>query len=174
MEKWKDVVGYEGYYMVSNEGRVRSLDRIVNPSRPYTRKGELLKPYTDRDGYHRVTLFRQGNRRKKGVHQIVATAFIPNPENLPIINHKDEDPSNNQMENLEWCTHQYNSNYGDRNNKVSKGVSKKVKSYNPVNGDVRNYKSMGEAKEEGFSPSKISMCCNGKQKTHHGLLWKFK
>lgn len=173
MEEWKGVLGYEGSYEVSNEGRVRSLERIVNPTRPYMRKGGLLKPNTDRDGYQRVTLFSNGARKKVGVHQLVARTFIPNLENFPIINHKDENPRNNRVENLEWCTHEYNSNYGNRNHKVSKEVSKAVTSYNPLSKEFKHYSSMELTREDGFTPSKVSRCCNGKQRTHRGLLWEF-
>ena len=106
IEIWKDVPGYEGLYQVSNYGRVLSLYR-------YRKKSQnILKTFTRKTGYIAVTLQKNGKRETKLVHQLVALCFIDNPNNYPIINHKDENPSNNRVDNLEWCTHKYNSNYG--------------------------------------------------------------
>jgi hypothetical protein len=107
-EVWKDVEGYEGYYQVSNLGRVKSLILFK----------KILKPYPDKDGYFQVVLYRNKTRRLKRVHRLVAQAFIPNENNLPIINHKDEDKANPRMDNLEWCTVRYNSSYGNRVEKM--------------------------------------------------------
>ena len=101
-EIWKDIEGYEGLYQVSNKGRVKSFHG----------KGRIMKPGTHPLGYKVVPLTKDGETNTKQVHRLVAQAFIPNPENLPVINHKDENPSNNNVENLEWCTQKYNLNYG--------------------------------------------------------------
>lgn len=105
-EIWKDISGYEGLYQVSNLGRVRSLN--------YNHTGEikLLKQGTYKKGHKCVSLFKNKKGKTYSVHRLVAIAFIPNPNNLPIINHKDEDPSNNNVNNLEWCTVAYNNTYG--------------------------------------------------------------
>lgn len=97
---WKDVKGFEGRYQVSNTGKVKSLVRKI----PI-----LLKQKTDKRGYKRVSL---GEKHTKLVHRLVAESFIDNPFNLPEVNHKDEQPCNNNVENLEWCTHRYNITYG--------------------------------------------------------------
>lgn len=116
-EIWKPVVGYEGLYEVSNLGRVRSVDRYVSFGRwgdngqTRFRKSHLLSPKID-EGYYRVALSKDGVKKLFKVHRLVAQAFIPNPDNLPVVNHKDEDKSNNIVTNLEWCTIQYNSTYG--------------------------------------------------------------
>lgn len=112
-ETWKSVVGYEGLYEVSNLGNVRSVDRTLNckDGKIKHRKGHLLSPKTD-EGYFRVSLSKDGVKKLYKVHRLVAMAFIPNPDNLPVVNHKDEDKKNNKVENLEWCTVQYNSTYG--------------------------------------------------------------
>ena len=110
IEEWRPVVGYEGLYEVSNIGRVRSLDRF------YYRlhKGKVLSPTKDRYGYLTVTLNCNGKSKTIKIHRLVAQAFLPNPDNLPQVNHKDEDKTNNNVDNLEWCTAKYNVNFGTR------------------------------------------------------------
>lgn len=116
-EIWKPVVGYEGLYEVSNLGRVRSVDRYVRFGRwgdngqTRLRKSQLISPKID-EGYYRVNLNKDGHQKMFKVHRLVAMAFIPNPDNLPVVNHKDENRLNNCVNNLEWCTQQYNSVYG--------------------------------------------------------------
>ena len=117
---WKDIPGYEGKYQVSNIGQVRSLNYRGN-----TGKTKILKQDTGRDGYKRVVLCKDGKYKKYLVHRLVAMAFIPNPHNYPIINQKDENKTNNQYKNLEWCTIQYNNNYGTHNEKISKTMKGK-------------------------------------------------
>lgn len=97
MEEWKDIIGFEGFYQVSNFGKVRNCVT-----------GKILKPGLQGKGYYSVTLKRKGYK----VHRLVAIAFIPNPNNLPIVNHKDENKLNNNADNLEWCDNRYNCNYG--------------------------------------------------------------
>lgn len=133
VEIWKDVPGYEGIYIVSNFGEVKSLQR--------TRKGsygsisivyeKILNHKIDKDGYHIVTLSKEGKTKCIGVHRLVAQVFILNPLSLPQVNHKDEDPSNNRVDNLEWCDNKYNSNYGTRiermlNTKLNNGTIKNM------------------------------------------------
>ena len=122
IEEWRDVVGFEGLYQVSNLGRVKGLDRLVdtniNNVNRRIHKGKLLKPQFNNKGYKRVNLCKNGNKNFAFVHRLVAEAFIPNPNNYPVVNHKDENPKNNCVENLEWCTQKYNMNWN--------GVMKKV------------------------------------------------
>ena len=109
-EIWKPVVGYEGLYEVSNLGRVRSLDRY--DSRNHFRKGRIMKQSYCSKGYLTIDLCLNRKNKKCLVHRLIAQAFIPNPDNLPEINHKDEDKTNNSVENLEWCDRSYNNTYG--------------------------------------------------------------
>lgn len=108
-EIWKDIKGYEGIYQVSNRGNVRSL---------HYNKLRILTPLS-KQGYYSVALSVNSKCKHFPIHRLVAEAFIPNPSNLPEINHKDEDGTNNSVDNLEWCTREYNNNYGSRNKRVS-------------------------------------------------------
>lgn len=122
MEIWKEIKGFEGYYEVSDLGRVRRLDRYdygCGYARFY--KGRILKNLTYKTtGYLHVQLCKSGTIVNKSVHRLVAEAFIPNPDNLPQVNHKDEDKSNNCVDNLEWCDVTYNMNYGTKQQRTNK------------------------------------------------------
>ena len=120
MEIWKEIKGYEGLYEVSSLGKVRSLDRTVlyKNGQIHIHKGKLLVPGVSKLGYMQVCLCRNGEMKHPLIHRLVAETFLPNPENLPQINHKDENPSNNVLENLEWCSVEYNINYGTRTKKA--------------------------------------------------------
>lgn len=110
-EIWKDIQGYEGLYQVSTLGRVRSLDRLIKSRYGNFRKitGKIIKPNKIWSGYLRISLWKQ-QVEYKSLHRLVAETFIPNPQNLPCVNHKDEVKSNNSVSNLEWCTWRYNAN----------------------------------------------------------------
>ena len=103
MEEWRAVPGYEGLYEVSNTGNIKSLI-----------KNKIIKYFINKKGYRLVSLSKNGIIKKFSVHRLVAQAFIPNPDNLPQVNHKDEDKTNNNVDNLEWCDAKYNTNYGHR------------------------------------------------------------
>lgn len=115
-EIWKDIPGYEGYYQVSNLGNFKSLDRVINYRKGLTRlypgKSLLLEP--TKDNYRRIVLMREGIKTRYMAHRLVALTFIPNPDNLPYINHKNGCKSNNAVENLEWCTASENSRHAIR------------------------------------------------------------
>lgn len=120
-EEWRDIKGYEGLYQISNLGRVKVLEKR-NVSWGINRKKtvpEHIKTINiAKNGYYMVDLFKEHYRKRVYVHRLVAEAFIPNPCNLPCINHKDENRSNNDISNLEWCTIAYNNNYGEHKIKM--------------------------------------------------------
>ena len=164
LEEWKQIRGFPNY-MISNLGNVYSK-----------RYGRFLKPALKKSGYLYVSLSDINKVVKHlRVHRLVAEAFIPNPDNLPCVNHKDEDKTNNLVKNLEWCTSKYNANYGNRIAKIIKKTSIKVRAIDPKNGkEVGSYKSITEASYhvDGANISHISQCCSGKRKTSGGLKWE--
>ena len=127
MEEWKDIEGYEGLYQISNKGRVRSLERYVRGRGDSIQKvkGGIKSVYKMSDGYYGVTLNRNDKSSIKKIARLVAKAFIPNPNNLPQVNHKNELKDDNNVENLEWCDASYNINYGTRSKRVAEHFSKK-------------------------------------------------
>lgn len=156
---WRDAPGYDEY-QVSSEGNIKSLK---------CGREKLLKLGVDKDGYLQVSLWKDGKRKMKKVHRLVAKAFIPNPLGLPQVNHKDEDKTNNRVENLEWCTHEYNMNYGTRIERTSK----KVYQYTLDGRLIKIWPSAAEAGRNGFNAGHITDCCNGKRKTHKGFIWQY-
>ena len=187
-EIWKPVVGWENLYEVSNLGNIRTL----HYKKPY-----LMHPTVDQKGYMRISFVAPNTKKYKryGVHRVVAEAFIPNPEKLPQINHKDEDKTNNHIDNLEWCTGKYNCNYGKHNDKIrASRVGMKLSNSHIANlrkvrteiagkaviqlsqnGDVINrFNSISEASRcTGVSISSISHTCNGRSKMGCGYVWEF-
>lgn len=179
-EIFVSVKGYEGIYEVSNLGKVRSLSKYINagngnPLRLF--KGKILKQYKNKKGYPIVTLCNKGQRKTISVHRLVAMTFIPNPDNLPQVNHKDEDKYNNCVDNLEWCTNEYNAHYGTHYERASKANinnpkrSIKVYQYTVDGQFVKEYPSIMEAKRCGFI--KAGECCRGQRKTCGGYCWSF-
>lgn len=170
-EIWKDVVGYEGYYQVSNFGRVKSLERKIPARKAKRAKSETIMNQTKNNtGYLMVNLCVNQFRKKFLVHRLVAIAFIPNPDNLPQINHKDENKENNCVDNLEWCNNVYNNNYGRHCENISKANGKPVLCVET--GEIFRSQRMA-AKHIGVDQTQIYRCCNGKRKTTGGYHWKF-
>jgi hypothetical protein len=187
MEEWRDIEGYEGLYQVSNEGRVKSLDRVIdaynynaNKNISYVKKGRILKQGLDKDGYSLVNLCRNSEDHKTcKVHRLVAKAFIPNPNNYLEINHKDECKTNNVVENLEWCDHSYNNTYLDKNvrgglTRIKNGNTKKVYQLTLDGKLINVFKSSREAERiSDYNHSSICNCINGRTKTYKGYLWRY-
>jgi len=153
IEEFRDVVGYEGLYEVSDWGRIR-------------RNGKILKPVKDTKGYFQVDLYKNGIKKRALIHRLVAYAFISNPDNLPQINHRDENKTNNTVDNLEWCDNKYNTNYSH---------SKPVLQYDRLGNFIREWSSAKKVEEElGICNSSISSCCSGKYNSAGGFVWRFK
>ena len=177
MEKWRDVVGYEGLYMVSSLGRVKRLEHWKNQRTGRTNKYYKYRKLPEKilrvnyaGVYPQICLSKDRTVKTYLVHRLVAEAFIPNPKNCPEINHKDCIPQNNNVENLEWCHRTYNIRYADRTEKAARSCDKKVLCVET--GKV--YSSLTVAAlENSLHKSKISQVCHGKRKTTGGLRWRF-
>lgn len=173
-EIWKDIEGFEGY-QVSNMGRVKSLKRLVHRSTTnMIIQDRVLKPSVNM-GYHYVCLQKNKKSHFKAVHRLVGKAFIPNPLELPCINHMDENPSNNLVTNLEWCTSSYNNSY--RGLAVRNAVSKRkpVLQYTIDGHFIKEWTHAREAAEcLNLSKRAIYECCCGRSKTSGGFVWKRK
>ena len=195
IEEWRTAVYdgeiYEGLYKVSNWGRILSLNYRN------TGRADLMTPFQEKNGYLRVGFWKNGKYKTCLVHRLVAEVFLDNPENLPEINHKDEDKTNNfvflnedgsvdeEKSNLEWKNHRDNCNHGTRNeragkaiSKVKKGIpnlklSKKVLQLSLTGELIREWESTRECERNGFDHSNVTRCCNGKQKTYKGFRWMY-
>lgn len=168
IEIWKDIEGYEGVYQISSLGRVRSLN--------YNHTGEIkiIKLQDNGKGYLRAHLHKNNKTKKYMVHRLVAQAFIPNPDNLPFINHKDENSHNNTLNNLEWCTHEYNINYGTRTKKANQSKSKKILQFDSEGNFIKLWDSIKSASENlCTSHSSIVACLKGKYKLSYVSIWKY-
>ena len=183
MEEWKAIPGYEEY-QVSTLGRVKRLayyKNVCGGSKQYC-KERILKPQTRKRGYQVVMLSKNSKAKSFLVHRLIAMVFIPNPDNLPQVNHKDENTSNNCVNNLEWCNQCYNSNYGTSKYRIStklkNGVlSKPVEQYCKNGMFIMEYPSAIEASRVlGLNVSGIISCCNNNPKYSHcgGYQWKYK
>ena len=171
VEIWKSYPYISGIE-VSTLGRVRTLDRVVQ-NRNGTRlvKGHVLKPFNSGRGYMQVQFYMNGKRFNKKVHRLVVEAFIPNPDNLPEVNHKNCDRDDNRVENLEWCSRSYNRQYREKY-----GVSQTEASGHPLFAvnlstlEVSHFRSQGEAgKALGFDKGNINRVIKGRQKTAYGF-----
>ena len=154
---------YDDYY-VSSLGRVLSLKNG---------KEHFLKQMFDKSGYARVELSKNSIRKKFLVHRLVAKAFIPNIDNLLYVNHKDENPKNNRVENLEWCTQKYNVNYGLCLTKRSIKYKIKIGKFDLNDNLIKVYNGLVDAEKDGYKHSAVSEVCHGKRKNYKGFLWKF-
>ena len=179
-EIWKDVAGYEGLYQVSDQGRVKSLERtfIDKIGRERYVKECILKPAMDKGGYLRVGLCDGEKRKTFKVHRLVCEAFHENPDNKPQVNHINEDKADNIACNLEWATARENSNFGTRNERIGKKSaitkSKPICQYTLDEKIVKIWASLAEVKRgTGFSQGNISQAANGNRKTAYGFRWKY-
>lgn len=167
-EIWKGVEGYEELYQVSNLGRIKSLPKKVKARVYYDKQPRIIKPCMTDRGEKKVSLHKDCVGKTYALHRLIAKVFIPNPLNLPEINHKDENPSNNRVDNLEWCTPKYNSNYGTHIERIAKSKIKPVYQYTLDGEFVVKLDKPKQIEDGGFIRQCVNNCCLGKTKTHKG------
>lgn len=181
-EVWKSVVGYEGLYEISSLGRVKRLARVIVDSLgrtiPYKEK-ILVNSISKQTGYPYVNLSKDGNVKTQNIHRLIAEAFIPNPNNLPCVNHIDENRANSVLSNLEWCDYSYNNSYGSANKKrkdtLRKGLVGKHKTIYQfsIKGSLISVYDCGVKQLEEQLGYDIGDCLNGKSKTAHGFVFSY-
>lgn len=176
-EIWKPVEELPEKYLVSNLGRIKYIGGYRD------REPEIIPCHKDSNGYIRINMWDGDNKKyiSRTIHYLVARAFISNPKSYPIINHKDENPVNNEASNLEWCTYKYNNDYGTAKKRatitrINKGISKKVFVYDLQGVLINKFDSIYSAsKYYNISSANISACCNhrGSSKTLDNLIFRF-
>ena len=174
-EIWKSIEGYEGLYEVSNLGRVRSLDKytLYKPSLykgkfRTLRKGRILTPKISSTGYLEVSLCKNLKQLSYRVHRLVAKAFIPNPNNYPVINHINEVKTDNRVENLEWCTTKYNMEVYHQKRML-------IYQYDLSGNLIKLWDSITKAAEYyNIDKTGIQHCCKGTLKTYYNFIWSYK
>lgn len=162
-EIWRPVVGYENLYSVSNYGKVYSFI-----------KNRVLSAKSNGRGYLQIELTKDKKQKMHYVHRLVAQAFLDNPNNLPEVNHKDENAQNNCVCNLEWCSTKYNLSYGTRVERMIKHCKKAVEQIDMSGNVVMVFESLADAERKyGYNHANVSNCCNGKLDTAYGYRWRF-
>lgn len=171
--EWKPVTKYNGLYLISDTGKVFSVQT-----------NKIMKTYHNKLGYERVELNVNGVAKKEYIHRLVAETFLPNPDDLPCVNHKDENPMNNDVSNLEWCTYEYNSNYGTcierrvAHTKYRHGAerpgAKKVYRYDMSGNLIAEYPSVADAgNATGYNKKSIAKACGGGLKKYMENVWSY-
>lgn len=166
-EIWKDIEGFEGLYQVSTHGNVRSK---------HSGEWKLLKPVINQYGYRQFGLHKNGKQKPDRGHRLVAKAFLPNPDNLPQINHIDEDKTNDCVDNLEWCTPKHNVNHGTRNERASRNnpTKERVCMFDEEGNILRTFESIMQAtKQINGHHEGIIESCKGEIFSYKGYLWRY-
>ena len=187
-EQWRDIAGYEGYYKISSWGRVKSMERIIQDrfgmKSPYRIPQKILKPKRAQTGYLFVHLSKDGHANPQRIHRLVAEAFIPNPDGLPTINHKDENKENNHVENLEWW---YNNDYGTRQQRsqMNQKHRRAVRMLSMDGELIRTFPTClsaaryiageptGKSQRVRVTDNNISRACRLQRHKAYGYLWEF-
>lgn len=173
-EIWKDIKGYEGKYQISSIGRIKSLGRWVKHKGWRFEEERMLNQYMSQTGYFYVALSKDSIQKKYKVHRLVAEAFLENPDNLPVINHKNEVKTDNRVENLEFCSVKYNTNYGSGRAKMILKIKKPVVQLDLNDNVLKRWDSLKDITDVlGYNKACISECCHQKQQTAYGYKWKF-
>ena len=190
MEVWKDIRGYEGLYVISNHGRVSSLNRISidKNGRMVSYKGKMLIPQPNSSGYLRVQLKHNGTSQYYFVHRLVALHFVENPypDCYAVVNHLDSDHLNNKADNLEWTTYYGNNHHAIQNGRMNRTKEwlqhlresnekngRAVIATNIATGEVLRFTCLNDCKTAGFQPSCVCNCCQGIRKSHKGYTWRY-
>ena len=177
-EVWKDIPNYEGIYKASNFGRIKMVKRTLTDSlgKKINKKEHILKPRTG-NRYYMIALYKNGKREDLLLHRVIAQTFIPNPENKPFVNHKDENCFNNCSDNLMWCTQKENMNWGTINERMSKNSKskRKVNQYDMDGNFIKQWDCMTDFyKSKGLKlKTGIIECCKGRRQSHMGYKWKY-
>lgn len=176
-EVWKNIIGYENLYQISNKGFVASLDRIVNGNQqnPYRNlKGKVLRSGVDGMGYKRINLLKNGKQKSFTIHRLLAIYFINNSNNLAEVNHIDGNKLNNSLNNLEWCSHKANMKHARDNGLIVNYKTSKVLQYDKNENLINRYGSIINAsKETKINKSTISRNCRNIRPTAGGFVWKY-
>lgn len=178
VEIWKDIDGFEGLYKISNLGNIYSIGGRVmgGMNNRYKNKPRMMKPHI-RNGYEHVCLTKDKKQFHYKIHRLVAMAFVPNPNDYPFVNHKNEIKDDNRAVNLEWCTAKYNLNYGSHNEKMRKTKSKKPIAQFDMNGNfIEIHDSSRDIERKfGYFHNNITNCCKHKYgyKSAYGYKWEF-
>lgn len=177
MEIWKDIKEFEGYYQISNLGRLRSVDRVITTKAGWTQKnyGKIIKSdCLQNSGYIKVDLHKNGKAYPRLLHRLVAEAFCDNSNNYNCVNHKDQNKLNNKADNLEWCTVMYNNHYGDC---MQRGAEKQRKEFYQMDMDgnvIKKWKGFKHIQRElGYQRKLIYLCCVGKRDSYMGFKWSY-
>lgn len=179
-EEWRDIDGYVGYYQISNNGRVKSIDRVIirSNNKKQTFKERIIRPAKSPNGYLSVSLFKNGKGKQHTIHSLVATAFLANKNEC--INHIDGNKENNCVDNLEWCTYSENLYHANKlglvkhKSRYGKDNSNAKSVVQTLNGRiVKIWDSMADAERNGFSVKSISNCCRGESNSHKGYGWRY-
>jgi hypothetical protein len=190
MEIWKDINGYEGCYQVSNFGNVRSLERQLadKNGKLKTYKERLLMLQPNSRGYFRVNLKKQGIDHKVFVHRLVAMHFVDNPDGITnnIVNHIDNDYTNNSADNLEWTTLKGNSQHAKKQGRLKRdnhwrarqrakheANGRSVVGTNIKTGEMVRFVCLNDSRKAGFEPSCVCECCKNERRTHAGYTWRY-
>lgn len=169
MELWKDIKGYEGLYQISNKGRVKSL---IFKNRMTTIKREKILKNQRTNSYYHIILRKDGITKNYLIHRLVAEAFVENSYNYKEINHKDENILNNDANNLEWCDHSYNINYGNRKQKVKEKLQVSISQYDLGGKFVKEWPCMNDAIRY-YNNKHIFDVCKGERKKASGYFWRY-
>lgn len=190
MEIWKDIMGYEGIYQISNQGRIASVSRVLKDKNGKEKryKGRVLLPQPNSSGYLRVHLKRDGKLKHHFVHRLVALHFVGNPcdDENTIVNHLDSNYLNNAASNLEWTTYKGNMEHAKARGRLHRTAEwlKNLRESNEKNGrsvigtnietgETVYFVCLNDSRTAGFDPTCVCDCCKGKRNRHKGYTWRY-